>query len=196
MGVDGVELRNFYVEGISGAHDVHAHAGKLQLIVLDDVGHRGDGGIERVAERGREVVDERLAAAGVAVLVGFAGGVDRRSCQERRACHVVGGHDAFDGDALVGDVGLELADVVEEAGVFQHEAATVLFDDEDLVVDEIVGLVGVQFCGSEVVDSDVAFSKVDFGVVGLLHGGFLSFEVERAAGFAFGALLASVWFEV
>ena len=65
---------------------------------------------------------------------------------------MVGGDDALDLDALFGDVVFELGDVGEEAGVLDHEAAAVVLDDEHLVVDEIVGLIGMQLRRAEIVD--------------------------------------------
>ena len=100
--------------------------------------------------------DPGLAAALVAADVGLFRRVNRRVRQERGARHVVGGDDALDLDALLGDVVFELSDVGEEAGVLDHEAAAVVLDDEHLVVDEVVGLIGMQFNCAKIINIELA----------------------------------------
>ena len=55
----------------------------------------------------------------------------------------------------------DLAVVVVKARGFQHHHAPAFFEEEHLVVDEIAGLIGVQFYGAEIVHVHLAFGKCD-----------------------------------
>ena len=176
--IDRVELRDLDIEGVVVAHDAHLHTGELKLIALDVGDGLGHGRVEAGPECGGEPVDQRLAAARMAVLVGLLRGEHGRTGQEARARHVVCGDDALDLDALLRDIAAQLLDVGDERRILEHNALALLLDDEHFIGQGIVRLIGVQLRGAKIVDAHGAGRQLDGRAVGLLHGSILSLRTR------------------
>ena len=153
--------------------DDEAYPGKLSLAVSKDVLRLADGGVEAIAESRFEVRDERRTAAVSVVGDGGFRTVGRDFRQEGRACTMVGDELCLDLNVLPLEILRQLADVVVEARQLYHDTVSVLFDDEDLVVNEVVRLVGVQPCAAEIIYLNLALGKL-YGLISVLvHVKFL-----------------------
>ena len=176
VGVDAVELRYLNVVCLGVGADNEADTGKLGLAVGKDVLRLADGSVKDIAEGGLEVRDERRTAAVGVVGDGGFRAVGRDFRQEGRARTMVGDELCLDRDVLPLEIIRQLADVVVEARQLYHNAAAVLFDDEDLVVNEVVRLVGVQPCAAEIIYLNFALGKL-YGLISVLvHLKFLRVE--------------------
>ena len=67
----------------------------------------------------------------------------------------------------------QFLDVVEEAGRFEDDCLTGFLHDENLIVDQIVGLVGVELDCAEIVDVYFALCELHCGKCILIHDRFL-----------------------
>ena len=181
MCVNAVDLRNFKVKRLGiGLHN-KADARKLDLALLQHVIHIADGGIETVAERVLEIRDQPCAAARRVIGDGGFGAVGGDLRQEGRARRVIGDKLRLHRDTLALEEIRQLADVVKKARQLDHHAAVILRQHEDLVVDEVAGLIGVK--GHAVFSIDVHAALVQrYGTVSsLVHGKYLqnNFSLER-----------------
>ena len=150
MGIDGVDFGDLHVEGVRGRPKEKVDATDANPSRADKVGDGVDRRVEGHTERRRKAVDQRLSAAGFGVVLRALRRVLRHVGQEGAARRVVGHEHPLDPHIL--QIRRKLPDVIIKAGRFQQNGPAVLFHDENLVVDRVVGLVGVQPDGAAVVD--------------------------------------------
>ena len=89
---------------------------------------------------------------------------------------MIWGEDSLELNVVVVDICGKFLDVLEERRKLDHDALAALLEHEHLVVDEVVGLISVEFNVPEVVDANAALAEILFCVVRFLHFLFLSVE--------------------
>ena len=60
-----------------------------------------------------------------------------------------------------------------EAGRFDNDSLAVFFNDEDLIVNKIVGFVCVQFYRAEIVNADLSLCELNFIESVLVHNKYI-----------------------
>ena len=171
VGVDRVDLRDFHIKGLGARVNDEVDAADGCLSFGQNIGHFMHRAVEARAKGLGEAVDQRLAPAGYRVVLGVLGGVFARLGQKAGARSVIGDEHALNPHIL--QVIFERLDIVEEAGRLQHHGPAVFFEDKDLVVHGVVGLVGVKFDGAKVVKVDFTLLKGNGAEGVLVHNGFL-----------------------
>ena len=158
MRVHRVDLRYLNVKRLMRRVNDKFYAADSDLALADNVCHLMHRVIKRRAECGSEICDERLAAAVCGIFHGIFGSVLRHIGQKGRPGAVVGDKYALDRHIL--QICGQLGNIVMEAGRFDNNSLAVFFNDEDLIVNKIVGFVCVQLYRAEIVNADLALCEL------------------------------------
>ena len=82
---------------------------------------------------------------------------------------MIGGKDAFNSNVAVGKIVGELLDVMVKAGILNDDCATIVFNNENLIVNRIARLIGVKGEAVIVVYAHNAMIELSKCAVSLLH---------------------------